>query len=78
VQLLMIEDKEVANNINGKLRSCYHLLEESICEVNERCGEEQAKAYRQKVGDIFSIIVFGLLEPLYEAHPELKPSGWND
>ena len=74
----MIEDGDLAASVNSKLRSCYQLLEESIWEVNGQCDEEQAKAFRQKIGNLFSILVFDLMEPLYKAHPELKPPGWED
>lgn len=74
----MIENKDLAASVNSKLRNCYQLLEESILEVNRGCNEEQAKAYRQRIGSLFSILVFDLMEPLYKAHPELKPSDWED
>ena len=74
----MIENGKLAASVNQKLRSCYQLLEESISEVNQQCDEEQAKAYRQKIGDIFTILVFDLMEPLYDTHPELKPTDWED
>jgi hypothetical protein len=73
----MIENEDVAANVNEKLLSCYRLLEESIWEVNKHCSEEQAKAYRQKITTLFSILAFELMEPLYEAHPKLKPSDWD-
>jgi hypothetical protein len=74
----MIKNKDVAASVNSKLRNCYQLLEESIAEVNRTCDEEQAKAYRQKIGSLFTILVFDLMEPLYQAHPELRPSDWQD
>ena len=74
----MIENKVLAASINSKLRNCYQMLEDSIWEVNKQCNEEQAKAYRQIIGNIFSILVSDLMGPLYEAHPELKPPGWED
>lgn len=46
--------------------------------VNSEATEAEAALYREKVGDIFYVIVFGILEPLYETHPELKPAGWDD
>ncbi len=74
----MIENKEVAAEIEHKFRSCYQLLEDAILEVNKQCSEAEAKAFRQKVGTLFSGIVFDFLEPLYAAHPELKPPDWDD
>jgi hypothetical protein len=71
-------DKEVAASVNSKLRDCYQILEDSILEVNKNCSDDEAKNYRQKVGTIFSTIVFDLMEPLYQEHPELKPEDWED
>jgi hypothetical protein len=73
----MIENDDVAATVSKKLHDCYRLLEESIWEVNKHCSEEQAKAYRQKITGLFSVLVFELMEPLYEAHPKLKPSDWD-
>jgi len=73
----MIENEDVAASVNNKLHSCYRLLEESIWEVNKHCSQEQAKAYRQKITNIFSTLVFELMEPLYEVHPKLKPPDWD-
>lgn len=30
------------------------------------------------VSKIFSVIVFDLMEPLYQEHPGLKPEDWED
>jgi len=49
-----------------------------MLQVNQTCSEAEATVYRQKIGDIFYILVFGLLEPLYQEHPQLKPSDWDD
>ena len=72
----MIKDAEVAGRISELLTNTFNALGESIISVNDRCSPEEPQAYRQKVGDIFYIITFGLLEPLYEEHPELKPPDW--
>ena len=74
----MIENEEVAKNVSQVLQSTFNALGESMLQVNARCGETEAAIYREKVGDIFYILVFGLLEPLYKQHPQLKPAGWDD
>jgi hypothetical protein len=53
-------------------------LGESILRVNTGCSESEASLYREKICDIFYIIVFGILEPLYDKHPQLKPPNWDD
>jgi hypothetical protein len=74
----MIENKQTAITVKEKLNEAYRMLEESIWAVNEGCNAEEAKAYRTTISKMFSVIVFELLEPLYEQHPQLKPEGWQD
>ena len=49
-----------------------------MLQVNAACGEAESTLYRAKIGDVFYILIFGILEPLYEKHPQLKPPGWDD
>ena len=73
----MISDPDVAADVSRLLQQTFQTLGESVVDVNRRCSKEEAAAYREKIGDIFYIIVFKLLEPLYEQHPHLKPSDWD-
>ncbi len=74
----MIEDIEVAKQVSHALIQAFDVLGNSIVIVNERCSREEAEAYREKVGNIFYDIVFKMLEPLSDKHPELKPLDWDD
>jgi hypothetical protein len=73
----MIENAELAADISQLLQRTFDSLGESILRVNAGCGEAEAALYREKIGDIFYVIVFGILEPLYERHPQLKPPNWD-
>jgi hypothetical protein len=73
----MIENVELASEVSQLLQRTFDSLGESILRVNAACGEAEASLYREKIGDIFYVIVFGILEPLYEKHPELKPPNWD-
>ena len=73
---MVIKDADVAGSVSEVLTKTFNALGESIIDVNKRCSEEEAAAYRDKIGDIFYIITFKLLEPLYEQHPHLKPADW--
>ena len=73
----MIKDSEVATNVSQVLQDAFNHLGESMMQVNKTCSETEAAAYRQRIGDIFYIIVFDILEPLYEEHPQLKPVDWD-
>ncbi len=72
----MIKKADVAASVSELLTDTFNALGESIINVNNLCSEEEASAYRQKIGDIFYIITFKLLEPLYEQHRQLKPPDW--
>ena len=74
----MIENAELASDVSQLLQRTFDSLGESIVRVNALCGEAEASLYREKIGDIFYVIVFGILEPLYEKHPQLKPPDWDD
>ena len=74
----MIENEAAAAKVSKSLQDAFEILGQSIVTVNECCEKSEAELYRRKIGDIFYIIVFGLLEPLYKTHPQLKPSDWED
>jgi hypothetical protein len=78
MQLLMIENEQIAANVKQRLNEAYRILEESIWDVNKGCSAEEAEAYRLTISKIFSVIVFDLMEPLYQRHPQLKPEDWQD
>jgi hypothetical protein len=75
---LAIKDGDVAADVEHALRSSFDILGESLRRVKQSCSEGEATVYSQKIGDIFYIIVFDLLEPLYEEHPQLKPADWDN
>jgi hypothetical protein len=75
---LGIKDADVAADVDRALRNSFDILGDSLRRVMHSCSEEEATVYKQKVGDIFYIITFGLMEPLYEEHPQLKPENWDD
>jgi hypothetical protein len=72
----MIKNAEIAAEVSRVLQNTFNVLGESMRQVSNACSEDETAIYRKKIGDIFYIIVFGLLEPLYEDHPQLKPSDW--
>lgn len=73
----MIDNEDLAADVSNVLQSAFNALGESMVRVNAGCDEVEAARYREKIGDIFYVIVFGILEPLYEKHPQLKPPDWD-
>lgn len=74
----MIRDEDVAAKVSQALQDAFNRLGESMLEMNNGGSQAEKELYRRKIGDIFYIIVFDLLEPLYKDHPKLKPVDWDD
>ena len=74
----MIKNADVAASVIRALRDAFDTLGNSLRQVSKNCSEDEMSFYRRKISDIFGIIVFDMLEPLYEEHPQLKPEGWDD
>jgi len=53
-------------------------VDESVARVKETCSAEEAAAYEKASGRVASAVVMDVLEPLYKAHPELKPHNWGE
>lgn len=73
----MIHNLEIAERISQLMFDCSTKLNESIVLVRNECEPEEFKAYRLAVGKVMGEILLEVLNPLFEAHPELKPSGWD-
>jgi hypothetical protein len=41
--------------------------------ISERCSVTESKAYRRAVGKILGEMLFEVMNPLCEKHPDLKP-----
>jgi hypothetical protein len=66
-------NKEAAQQIMAKLKSCIQELNESIYIVQEKCAPEELKAYRRGVGHTLSEIHDRILNPILREHPDLIP-----
>jgi hypothetical protein len=74
----MIKNPGVAASVSRALQDAFDSLGNSMRQVSQSCSEDETSFYRRKISVIFSIIVFDMLEPLYEEHPQLKPEDWDD
>lgn len=76
--MIMINDKVRAKEISTALTAAFDSIGRSLVLARAACDESELKDYNQQVGDIFYIIIFKLLEPIYHQHPELRPEDWDD
>lgn len=69
----MIADNKVAEKISKLMLDCGAKLDESVSWVQHGCSTEELAAYQQAIGKIMTDMLFEVMNPLYKAHPELKP-----
>lgn len=74
----MVSDIHAAKEIQETLAKAAQALEKSIIVVEERCCADEYQRYKAIVGQVIAKMLFEIVEPLYEAHPILKPMSWDE
>jgi len=74
----MIDNPTVAKQISDLMMEMFTRLSDSCATVKEHCSAEEYAAYVKGTSKIAQGIVFGVMEPLYEKNPNLKPLNWDD
>ena len=72
----MIENPAVAKQLSDLMKDMFNRLSEVSYVVEKECSTEEYKAFVRSIGNITTGIVFDVMEPLYEKHPDLAPSNW--
>jgi hypothetical protein len=67
-------DKAVAQQIRSLMLDVTIRLDDSVGAATDHCREEEIRPYRDAVERIKEIMSHEILDPLYDAHPDLKPS----
>jgi len=70
----MISSPEVAERVNALMLEIGAKLNASIADVGSSCPEEEFANYRHVVGKIMGAMLLETMNPIYAAHPGLKPS----
>jgi hypothetical protein len=73
----MVSNDASAKQIKELMLDIYTRLFESIPRIEANCTNREVEAYKDAVSKVMGSIVIDVLEPLYEAHPDLKPSNWD-
>jgi len=50
-------------------------LDASIADVQASCPLPEFERYRHEVGQIMGRMLLDIMNPLYDEHPEIKPTG---
>lgn len=69
----MISDKDTASKISQMLLECSKRMDDSIVLVKGTCSPEEFAAYRKAVGKAMGEMLLGIMNPIYQRHPDLKP-----
>jgi len=71
---MTIEDKEVAAELSKQLLEVYMSLNKAAMFVQEHCPRDEFEGFRVEAARVAGGL-YGLLEPLWRAHPDLAPEG---
>jgi hypothetical protein len=75
---MMITNPEIAKLVDDRIREIKAKLDETLNEVKTKCAASEYEAYKAAVGKVIALLLFDILEPLYEQNPQLKPPRWDD
>jgi len=70
----MISNQQTARSVSDLMLEIGSKLNDSVAQVQATCTEAEFNQYRGAVGTIMGGLLFEVMNPLYAAHPELKPS----
>ncbi|ANB73836.1 hypothetical protein [Paraburkholderia phytofirmans] len=71
----MIGDNDVAAEVSDRLLAATRLMDESIALVQQRCSDDEFKAFRAGTGKAMGYLFAYVLRELWLEHPCLAPEG---
>jgi hypothetical protein len=74
-EIKMIENSEVAQHISSLMLEMSGKINESISFVKRECTAQEFEASRKASAKVMGYILLEVLNPIYAAHPEMKPKG---
>ena len=72
----MVSDPELAKQISDRVRDAARLMNEVAALAQDQASREEFAVVRHAVGAVMGEMLTEILNPLYRAHPELTPAGW--
>jgi hypothetical protein len=69
----MINNNQIAQEISQLMLEYGAKLDGTVAKVGEHCSTQEFEAYRDAVGKVMGHMLFEIMNPLYEKHPNLKP-----
>jgi hypothetical protein len=72
---VMISNKQIASEVSGRILEVNRLLNEVVALAQGGCSPEELSALKLAVGRVLGELLVEMANPLYQAHPGLKPNG---
>jgi hypothetical protein len=69
----MIENSDIAQHISSLMLEVSGKIDESISLVKRECTTQEFEAYRKASAKVLGYILIEVLNPIYAAHPAIKP-----
>lgn len=71
----MVSDKQIASEISSRVLEVNRLLNEVISLAQGGSSPDELSVLKLAVGRVLGELLVEIVNPLYRAHPELKPDG---
>ena len=69
----MITNKDVAREIVRVMLEAGARIDATVALVQDKATPEELAKYRQAAGVVMSDLLFEIMNPIFEQHPDLKP-----
>jgi hypothetical protein len=73
-EIWMIEKGDVAQQISSLMLEVSEQINQSVLLVKNECTTEEFASYRKACAKVMGYILLEVLNPIYAAHPEIKPN----
>jgi hypothetical protein len=69
-----VKNKALSEDISRRLLEVSRQLNESVAVAQGQCSDEEFNDYRRHIGMLMGNLYADILRPLWQEHPDLKPS----
>jgi hypothetical protein len=67
-------EKSVASEVSGYVLEVNRLLNRAAAAVTKSTSTEESAVFNRAIGEVLGVLLLEVVNPLYRAHPDLKPS----
>jgi hypothetical protein len=72
----MIKDRDAAAKVLAAAFEASRVLDQSVHEVIAVSSPDEVTKYKRAAGSVMAEILFQIINPVIDEHPDLAPEGW--